>query len=202
MARNLLYLKQKLETKNIPIDPRLFYRSGLPKAYAVADYDKQLAELLSEFKRSGDRRQIEGLCRALAELIRVQHPKVDWLLVPIPSSARATRQRGFVPAEVIAKLLVKSLGASSKVVRGLWQQSFIADQAGLTVEARENNLRGGLRAAPSLRRHKKLAVAIVDDVVTTGATAREGVRALAEQGIVVVALFALGETLRKDVRRT
>jgi orotate phosphoribosyltransferase len=56
-------------------------------------------------------------------------------------------------------------------------------------------------ANPSLGSRSATLVAVVDDVVTTGTSVGEAVRALAEVGVDVNAVFALAETLRKTQQK-
>ena len=68
-------------------------------------------------------------------------------------------------------------------------------QSGLTREARLRNLRGVFMVDPAQR--QRLAgrhVALVDDVVTTGATAREAAAELLRAGAAQVELWAVART--------
>lgn len=199
MPKSLLFETQ-LDLPLPEIQPRIFTREGLPQAIAVANYDTALASLLAQFKKTGDKSLVADLCSQLAAEVVARFDEGAWILVPIPSSAFATRTRGFVPAELISKQLARLIGSGARSVPGLWQKTLVADQAGLSVTGREANLNNSMLASPSLRRYAKYRIALVDDVVTTGATVREGVRALADLGLTVTAVFALGETLRKLVR--
>lgn len=78
----------------------------------------------------------------------------------------------------------------------------VADQAGLSVGDRHANLAGSMAVRPEsvarLRRQVRRARVIVcDDVLTTGATAREAQRALESVGIPVLAVAAVAATKRR-----
>jgi predicted amidophosphoribosyltransferase len=62
------------------------------------------------------------------------------------------------------------------------------DSVGLDTSARERNLAGRVLARGRLPRTEVL---VVDDIVTTGATARESVRALRAAGVRVAAVLAI-----------
>jgi predicted amidophosphoribosyltransferase len=74
----------------------------------------------------------------------------------------------------------------------------VADSAGLGVAERNANLAGAMRAsAPRRRRHPAV---VVDDIVTTGASAREACRALKAAGWVPVGFAAVAATPRADTQ--
>jgi predicted amidophosphoribosyltransferase len=61
-------------------------------------------------------------------------------------------------------------------------------QVGLSEVAREANVRGAFTASAAVRGHE---VVLVDDVLTSGATAREAARALSEAGATRVFVLTL-----------
>lgn len=79
----------------------------------------------------------------------------------------------------------------------LRQRRRVVDQAGLGAPARAANLAGALQVAPALegRLHGRRLV-VVDDVVTTGASIIETVRALSRAGAVVVGAVTVAATPR------
>jgi predicted amidophosphoribosyltransferase len=76
------------------------------------------------------------------------------------------------------------------------------DQSGLDARARAANLAGSIHCpSPALRRlarrHPAARVVVCDDVLTTGATAREAQRALEGVGLRVVAIATVAATTRR-----
>ena len=76
-----------------------------------------------------------------------------------------------------------------------------ADQAGLDARGRAANVAGSMRCpsaalARLARRRGTAYVVVCDDVLTTGATAREAQRALEAVGLVPVAVAAVAATRR------
>jgi predicted amidophosphoribosyltransferase len=65
----------------------------------------------------------------------------------------------------------------------------VRDSVGLTSGDRERNLSGRIK----LRRAVTGDILLVDDIVTTGATAREAVRTLAKSGAKVTAVLTLAQ---------
>lgn len=205
MPKNLLTIANPLLDSDfreqISLRPRVFERDLLPKSFAVADYEEALARLLAEFKHTGNLKLVEWLVEHLAQQIKALHGSQTWLLVPVPSATKATFRRGFVPANLIASNLAKKLGSGSKAYSAIWLRREVADQAALSIADRAQNLAGAMVANPSLNRRALNLVAVVDDVVTTGASATEAVRAMAEIGVSANAVFALAETLRKTQQK-
>jgi predicted amidophosphoribosyltransferase len=128
------------------------------------------------------------------------------LLVPAPSSRRTRRARGHDPVRDLAQRCATGLrrrGVDVQVVPALSQARLVQDQAGLGAGARQQNLSGALRVvrgwAASVRGRDCL---VVDDVVTTGATVLDCVRALDEAGARVRAAATVAATPRRDGRQS
>jgi predicted amidophosphoribosyltransferase len=99
-------------------------------------------------------------------------------------------ERGFNPAGEIAKVVARTCGVrldQGLVVRAREQ----APQAGLTRRERLANLHGAFRCPSALPGRD---VALVDDVMTTGATADAIARELKAAGAARVRVWALART--------
>ena len=131
-------------------------------------------------------RLAEGLPRAWAA---AGHAAPD-LIVPVPLSPQRLAARGFNQAWEIARPLARRLGLRADPVL-LQRQRDSGSQRALDLAARQVNLRGAF-AAGRATRLDGLHVALVDDVMTSGATLHEAAAVLKAQGAarvsVVVAL--------------
>lgn len=110
-------------------------------------------------------------------------------LVAIPPSLRARWTRGDDVLGRVVDLAVATLrrqGIPVERARWLEPARLVRDQRGLGARSRRLNVEGSLRVRPGLRSCATGSVGpviIVDDVLTTGATLREAIRALAEAGL-------------------
>lgn len=142
-------------------------------------------------------RSYSPLAAMLAELLwaeqrdRLQQTGVD-AVVPMPLHWLRRVQRGANPTEAIARRLAGRLHLPCSC-RMLKRRHNTLPQAGLPPSRRWENVRGAFRARPAAV--KGLSILLVDDVLTTGATASEAARALKAAGAtrVWVAVLARGE---------
>lgn len=109
-------------------------------------------------------------------------------VVPAPTRRMAARRRGGDPVTRVARAATADLSGIA-VVRALRLTGFARDSVGLSSADRQRNLAGRVR----LTRPVPGPAVVVDDVVTTGATACESVRALQTAGVEVHAVLALAD---------
>jgi predicted amidophosphoribosyltransferase len=120
-------------------------------------------------------------------------------LVPAPSGRAAARVRGGQHMALIARHTAAALaveGNAPAVARALSLRRGVRDSVGLAPVARMHNLVDHLRVDPDGLPPPGACVVLLDDVVTTGATASSCVRALRGVGIRVQAVLALTEAGR------
>ncbi|GAB2628249.1 ComF family protein [Prescottella soli] len=118
-------------------------------------------------------------------------------LVPAPTRARAARSRGGDPVLRSARVAARTLGDDCRARPVLSMRRGVRDSVGLSAAQRQENLAGRIRvSAPAGRDAFAVArpgaeVVLVDDVVTTGATAAESVRVLGAVGVRVTAVLVV-----------
>lgn len=138
-----------------------------------------------------------GLVPAMAELWQNTPGAEDFAeaaLVPVPTTRRHLNQRGYNQAEELARPLGKLL--QLPVCRALERVPTEYDsQTGLNARRRALNAYKAFRAAPAYatgKRNLPPAVILVDDIYTTGSTARACCRALRRlPGVARVAVLTL-----------
>jgi predicted amidophosphoribosyltransferase len=83
-------------------------------------------------------------------------------------------------------------GSDATVVDALRMRALTKDSVGLSAGARQRNVAGRIRLRRSAVRSVGAGeIVVVDDVVTTGATAAESVRVLQTAGTRVVAVLVI-----------
>lgn len=115
-------------------------------------------------------------------------PQLPLVVVPVPLHRDRLRQRGYNQAELIAAEFSRVTGALH-LPRGLLRVKATAAQHQLTPKDRQHNLKGAFRLGPdwSIERMQS-RVLLVDDIYTTGTTARIAAMELRRAGLRVVGI--------------
>jgi ComF family protein len=173
------------------------------RAVAYGLYQKRMKEAIHALKYDRLHPAARGLGRMLAEAMAQLAAEVpaEMLVVPVPLHRSKYAERGFNQARSLAAHALAFLGkthptwrltlASSTLMRLRATES----QAGLTPRQRRLNVRGAFSVSnPSAVTMKH--VLIVDDIFTTGATARAAAQALIEAGAASVWVATLARARR------
>jgi predicted amidophosphoribosyltransferase len=174
--------------------------------WAARAYVDPLRRLLVAYKdrdRADLARPLGAVLAVVVEraLVAAEGAAAGVELVPVPSSAASIRRRGRDVVADLARVAAGRLrrrGFAARTAPRLAPARLLADQAGLSARARADNLEGALAArgpAPA-----KWPVVVVDDVLTTGATAAEAVRALEAGGVATLAVAVVAATPRRHSR--
>ena len=163
---------------------------GDGRAIAAFEYRFPVDRLVQRFKFAGDLALGHWLALALASRVR-EEPRPD-VLVAVPLSRARLRERGFNQSIEIARAVGRELGLPHErhAVRKMRETPA---QQGLGRRARQANLRDAFRCDVSLAGRR---VAIVDDVLTTGATARALSRVLNRAGAAQVFVWTVARAPR------
>jgi competence protein ComFC len=156
-------------------------------ARSAARFDGLMRRLVHDFKYHGalwltaDLTDLLEAC-ARAHLDPAGFDVVTW----IPLHAVRRRERGYNQAQVLAGALARRLGLPAERLLGRVRRT--TTQTHLTASQRAHNVRAAFEAGRGAAGRRIL---LVDDVMTTGATASESARALKEAGAVEVAVVTL-----------
>ncbi|MGZ8202049.1 MAG: double zinc ribbon domain-containing protein [Burkholderiales bacterium] len=130
-----------------------------------------------------------------ALLARTPCPDVD-ALIPMPLAPGRLRERGFNQAQEMARI-AGGLRRMPVLARACRKVSETPPQAALPWDARARNVRGTFVCDADMAGRR---VAVVDDVMTTGATVNELSRVLKRAGAQSVHVWVLARTLRESSR--
>lgn len=158
-----------------------------PFERAVAPFSHQgaIARAIHELKYEDH----PELAFRLAQLLARAEPSLAGgfeLLCPIPLHEKRFRARKFDQAQLLAAALARQTGLRCAPALTRWRQT--TRQVGLTESERELNVAGAFRAAEVVRGQRVL---LIDDVFTTGATARAAASALRQAGARQVAVLTV-----------
>ncbi len=157
---------------------------GVP-VFSLGRYAGPRRRAILGFKERGRTDLIAPLARALgggiAHLETWGIVDRSVTLVPAPTRRTAARRRGGDPVTRIAR------AAWPNVVQALRSRAFTRDSVGLSVPDRQRNVANRVR----LVRAVDGPIVLVDDIITTGATATESVRVLQTAGAAVLAVLTL-----------
>jgi ComF family protein len=155
-----------------------------PYARAEAPYllGGALADAVHRFKYEGR----DELARGLSTLFAAcQPPRAD-VVAPIPLHARRLRQRGYDQAALLAREAARQWRIPLRPL--LRRVRHTPQQVGSDRRRREENVRGAFHGFPAAANRR---VCLVDDVLTTGATAAEAARTLLGAGAIRVEIRTL-----------
>jgi len=158
---------------------------------AAASYEGTVREAIHTLKFNGRR----TLVRPLADLVHEQCGAVVTerpdAIVPVPLAPGRERDRGFNQSRLIAERLAERMGVPLRP-RWLVRVRATEAQSDLSAAERRANVAGAFDASPrAAGRH----VLVLDDVITTGATAGECARALRREGVARVGVLAVARVL-------
>jgi len=167
--------------------------SGFDAVYSFGSYEGALRKLIHLFKFGG----VRPLARVFGGFLKRALPIEEGfdLVVPMPLHWRRRWQRGFNQAALLARQIAPRFGVPVSSVVG--RRRATKSQAGLTHAKRRANVSGAFRIKRGTRLDG-MRVLLVDDVLTTGATAAACARALKRAGAVHVTLLALARTDRRE----
>ncbi|MGV6987934.1 phosphoribosyltransferase family protein [Testudinibacter sp. P80/BLE/0925] len=163
----------------------------------VSHFQAPLSSLVHRFKFQRqfqlDRMLARLLLLAIWQARRTHGLALPEVILPVPLHALRHWQRGYNQAELLAQQLSHWLNipCDSQLLRRL---RHTPPQRGLDSKQRRNNLKKAFALNPKISEIRYRSVAIVDDVITTGATMAELCRLLQKCGITQIQVWCLCRT--------
>src|SRR4051794_15924113 len=178
--------------------------AGLALPFAAGDYAGLLKVLVNAHKEDGVLALAAPLGAVLAavvhDLVGPDGSRAPVWLVPVPSRRAVVRTRGHDPLLRVSRTaarLLRGRAVTASVHRLLLPRGRVRDQSLLGAADRAANLAHSMSCRRVAGRPDALVV-VVDDVITTGATAREAQRALEAGGVLVTGVAAVAATRRRS----
>lgn len=163
--------------------PVLAAPDGVDACTAVLAYDGAARQLVARLKYRNHRSALAGLAASMAAAVVHRPDVVTWA----PTTADRRRARGFDHAELLARAVARNL---LRPCRPMLLRRPGPAQTGLSLAQR----RAGPRLEAVVTRLPPRHVLVVDDVVTSGATASCAARALRAVGVTRVDVLAAART--------
>jgi len=166
--------------------PRAFDR-----AFSVCVYDGVVKNLIHEFKYKDKQYLGKPLSKLLISFIKEYELPVSYIdyLIPMPLHRTKLREREFNQAQI----LCREIGAAIDkplLENNLFRYRATETQASLEPHQRFLNVRGSF-AVTEKQSVRGRNILLIDDVLTTGATASEAAQALKDAGANIVFVLTL-----------
>ena len=171
------------------------YCFGKPQAFDSAwtalTYQFPINAIFAQIKQGKNPSALHWMGRLMADYLPALNAEFSYTLVPVPMHPVDQLKRGFNQTEILVHPLARKLG-SRLDSRLISKTARTAHQAELSRSARLSNLKGSFRLN---RAEIPERVILVDDVMTTGATAHTIASLLKSQGVLEVKLWAFCRAL-------
>jgi ComF family protein len=157
-------------------------------------YTAELSGVIQGFKFQ-NRRNLAGLLvPLLADTFFATWRREDFeLIVPVPLHATRKRERGYNQSELLARSLARQIATPFK--DALLRVRSTKPQVGLTDSQRLANVHNAFRCAVPAQMSRQ-RILLIDDVMTTGATAASAARALLEAGAWRVSVLTVARAAK------
>lgn len=161
-------------------------------------YQFPIKQLISQYKNQARLALCLPMAQALVTQIRHLDLPLPQLLIPVPTHAQKLKQRGFNQSAELAKNLAQLLNIPVDL-HSLQLAHQTNSQKQLSKQQRQHN------TAHIYQLNKPISathIAIIDDVITTGATTKSLAYLLREQGAKQIQTWTIARTLVKSTQKT
>ena len=175
-------------------EPRLIRNIAFVEvAFAAYRYEFPITSLIKSAKFHADFGALALLRAGFAQTLEAHLGEIDFL-VPVPLSLWRFMQRGFNQAGELARGLGEASGKPVHYGLVTRRHGRSAPQSRLGAAARHENIKGAFRVTAQVRGAR---VAIIDDVITTGATCSSVAAVLKAAGAARIIAVAVAATPRR-----
>ena len=206
----------KLCIKTLPIVENNCYICGLPMQESLSQtcadclkkppaFDRCISAfqyafpvnfLIQKIKHQRQIVYLPPMARQLSKVLIHSYDDESWpeAVIPVPLHNRRLRQRGFDQSLLLTSQLLRHIACTSAPETNtqlIKRHKHTPAQQSLTAAVRKKNLKSAFTVCQNTSLNH---VAIIDDVVTTGATVSEIARLLKQQGVQRVDIWCLART--------
>ena len=191
------YCTRQLDKCAIP-EPSSLWQKPVP-VFAWGRYGGVLKRAIATMKYN-DHPEIGILLgQLLGEAWLLNTPSTEYkpILVPIPLHPHKQKQRGFNQADLIAKGFCEITGLKVKT-KGLKRVRATEAQHSLSSSDRSKNLAEAFSIGQDLYKPPRQPVLLIDDIYTTGATAKSAIQTLRNSQISVLGIATCAAALKSS----
>lgn len=161
---------------------KLKYSDGIDEVYSAWYTGGVINDLIHNIKYSDQPKLGMELGRRMAQEFPIEElDRID-IITAVPLNSARLRERGYNQAEWIASGLSMSWNVPFDFTI-LRRTKYTHTQTDLSTEERKQNMHN---AFTFMKKNEPLSIAVVDDVITTGATTSECAKKLKESGAIKV----------------
>jgi len=168
--------------KSSPIYDQCFY---------AFKYEYPIDKQICQFKYSERPELAKPIAKLLYHEIKQHYLPTPELLIPVPVHTRKLRERGFNQSLLLTKILSSLTGIP--YANSIDKYRHTSPQAQQTLKQRHNNIKNSFRLNTKINAKH---VAIIDDVITTGATVSEISKILQKNGVDYIQVWGVAHTLQ------
>lgn len=160
------------------------------KYFSCSYYNALVKEMIIRLKYKSDFNCGRVLVSLMKRLVLAREIEAEYATF-VPSDSLVLKKRGYNQSEFLCKELCRSLDRN--LIKCLSKELITKDQIGLDGEGRWHNLKSSFTAT-NLDKIKGKKILLIDDVITTGATAFYCGKALLEKGCNEVIVLTVAKS--------
>lgn len=192
------YCTKQLQSCHLE-NPEYLWKQTLP-IFVWGNYNGSLKRAIAAMKYENQPQIANIFGHWLGETWLLNQPqetlKEKLIVIPIPMHPKKQKKRGFNQAELIAKGFCKITGLklNSQILQ---RNKETQPQFSLSFSERQENLADAFTVNPKYQRSCNKSVLLIDDIYTTGATAKAAAKILEENHIKVLGLAVVATPIKQ-----
>lgn len=184
----------KLDLLNWPAINALFPSRKFDHLISLAPYHWPFDFWLNQLKYQGRADYAHLLAYLLTqcwlERVKLSQPPLPEVIITVPLHLKKWQQRGFNQAHLITKIFAENVGITYRT-NALIRTSHQPSQVGKSGAERRRSLSKAFELNPRIKLALPKHVLLIDDVVTTGATANEICQLLRRHGVQTITMLSV-----------